>query len=238
MEGFTYHNIFETKGIEYIFVILFLAVLVPFWLALNRKSKRLKLVNEAFSISIDKLRIPQGVFFGPNHTWMHMNKTGSAKIGLDDMLMHAAGLVNINYLIDPGTTVTKGEIIAEIEHEGNKLHILSPISGEVQRINSSLRKHPEYMNNQPFSDGWILELRPDKWINETKACVLGDKASNWMKDELQRFKDFVTTKAFTPDPGKSIMVLQDGGELMDHTLQKLPASLWKDFQDDFLSLSS
>lgn len=238
MEGFTYHNIFDTKGIEYIFVILFLSVLIPFWLALNRRSKRVKLVNEAFSISLDSLRIPQGVFFGRNHTWLHLNKNGSAKIGLDDMLMHATGLVNINFLTDPGSTVKKGDVIAEIGHEGNRLQILSPISGEVRKTNSSLKKHPEYLNNQPFTEGWIMELKPKNWLKETRDYVLGEQASSWMRDELNRFKDFVASNAVKQHTGKPIIVLQDGGELMDHTLQKMPSPLWKDFQDNFLSLRS
>jgi hypothetical protein len=39
MEGFTYTNIFETKGIEYLVIISFFAVLVPLWMFFNRKTK-------------------------------------------------------------------------------------------------------------------------------------------------------------------------------------------------------
>lgn len=36
MEGFTYLDIFATKGIEYLVVIVFLLFIVPFWMFLNR----------------------------------------------------------------------------------------------------------------------------------------------------------------------------------------------------------
>ena len=36
MEGFTYVDIFATKGIEYLLVIVFLLVIIPFWMFLNR----------------------------------------------------------------------------------------------------------------------------------------------------------------------------------------------------------
>ena len=39
MEQFVYHNLFETKGIEYLITIAFFALLVPFWLFLNKKSE-------------------------------------------------------------------------------------------------------------------------------------------------------------------------------------------------------
>ena len=39
MDGFSYYNIFDTKGIEYLVVIAFLLLLIPFWLALNKQVK-------------------------------------------------------------------------------------------------------------------------------------------------------------------------------------------------------
>ncbi len=39
MDAFSYNNIFETKGIEYLVVIAFLALLIPFWITLNKKAK-------------------------------------------------------------------------------------------------------------------------------------------------------------------------------------------------------
>jgi len=35
MESFVYNNIFDTKGIEYIIIIFFLLVLIPFWFFVN-----------------------------------------------------------------------------------------------------------------------------------------------------------------------------------------------------------
>jgi len=36
MEGFTYIDIFATEGIEYLVVIVFLLLIIPFWMFLNR----------------------------------------------------------------------------------------------------------------------------------------------------------------------------------------------------------
>ena len=236
MEGFTYHNIFDTKGIEYIFVILFLATLIPFWLILNRRSKKIKLLTELFALSIDSLRIPMGVFFSKNHTWMHLNKNGLARVGLDDLLMHATGLVSINYIAEPGAIVSKGDPLAEIHHKANKLQIVSPVSGEIKKLNKNLLIHPENMNNKPFSEGWIIELKPGNWQKEIGACMLGDSAGKWMKQEIDRLKDFVLSRATSQGPEPAPVILQDGGELMDYPLQKLPDNCWCDFQENFLSI--
>lgn len=39
MDGFSYHNIFETKGLEYLAIVVFFAILIPFWMILNKQVK-------------------------------------------------------------------------------------------------------------------------------------------------------------------------------------------------------
>jgi glycine cleavage system H protein len=64
MDGFTYTNIFDTKGIEYIVIIAFLLLLIPFWLALNRPVQLKEKFRKALGVlSAAVLRIPQGIYF-------------------------------------------------------------------------------------------------------------------------------------------------------------------------------
>ncbi|MCE1199341.1 MAG: hypothetical protein LWW85_10270, partial [Marinilabiliales bacterium] len=64
MDGFSYHNIFATKGIEYLIVVVFAAILIPFWLALNKQVRENKKPQKRLrTLSAAALRIPQGIFF-------------------------------------------------------------------------------------------------------------------------------------------------------------------------------
>ena len=88
MEQFVYSDIFDTKGIEYIIVIFFFMLLIPFWYLLNRPAKLKKAVGDAIhAINLQALRIPQGLLFNRNHTWSHMEKSGVASVGMDDLLL-------------------------------------------------------------------------------------------------------------------------------------------------------
>ncbi|NQU86328.1 MAG: hypothetical protein HQ541_11255, partial [Mariniphaga sp.] len=70
MDGFTNIDIFETKGIEYIIIILFFAILIPFWIIINRKPRFEELIQESIRVlTAGVLQIPQGLFFYKNHTW-------------------------------------------------------------------------------------------------------------------------------------------------------------------------
>ena len=49
MDGFSYSNIFATKGIEYLIIIAFLILLIPFWIAFNQKARKILKTSGIFS---------------------------------------------------------------------------------------------------------------------------------------------------------------------------------------------
>jgi len=236
MDGFSYSNIFETKGIEYIAILAFFAILIPFWLILNKQVKGKKRVQKLLgTLSPATLRIPQGLFFSKNHTWTHLERSGSAKVGLDDLLTHVTGEVKVINHAEPGTIIRKGELLAEIDHQGKHLSILSPISGKVESTNTLLVDEPETLNEDPFRRGWIYQIKPSDWTKETSSYYLAEEATDWMSREFVRLKDFLVISIGKNSPQTKGIILQDGGELRDQTLTELPEELWKEFQKDFLS---
>ncbi|MCK5210169.1 MAG: hypothetical protein KAQ79_19170, partial [Cyclobacteriaceae bacterium] len=89
MEGFSSVDIFDTKGVEYLFVIGYLISLIVFWKVSGKQliiNKQIKEMLGKFTANI--LRIPQGLFYNKNHTWAHLEESGAAKVGLDDFLQH------------------------------------------------------------------------------------------------------------------------------------------------------
>lgn len=238
MDGFSYYNIFETKGMEYLIIIAFLALLIPFSLILNRKVRIRRQFRKAMGIlTPGMLRIPQGVFFSMNHTWAHLTRSGIAKVGMDDMLLHITGEVSVNCLRKPGDFIKKGEAMSEVTHDGRMLRIYSPISGKIVGTNELLEESPWKLNEDPFDSGWIYKIKPVDWKAETASCYLAEAATEWSGKELERFRDFLANSMPKHSPELSMVALQDGGELKDHLLPDLPEGVWHDFQASFLNPS-
>lgn len=235
MDGFTYHNIFETKGVEYLVIIAFFAILIPFWLILNKQVKLTKKIHEALGfLTASTLRIPQGLFYSRHHTWTFLEKSGIAKVGLDDLLLHLTGEVKILNLKKSGDSISKGEPFAEIEHQGKRLKLHSPISGEIVGMNAALDKNAALMNDDPYGKGWLLKVKPTNWIADTSNYYLAEEATKWSENELVRVKDFLATTMVKYSPEPTATILQDGGELRNHTLSELPKEVWEDFGEHFL----
>jgi glycine cleavage system H protein len=235
MEGFTYNNIFDTKGIEYIIIIAFLLAIIPFWIIINKPGIVSKIKKTLGILSAGTLRIPAGLLYSRNHTWAHLEKSGTARVGLDDFLLHVTGEVTLGSLRKPGDSIKKGDLLASIDHNGKLLKIFSPVSGTITGTNMGLYEEPGPLMEDPYGKGWIYKLTPSQWIVETSSCYLADDAVAWVKTEVDRVKEFIATSSGNYSPGSQAAVLQDGGELLENPLSELPDEVWKDFQKNFLN---
>lgn len=236
MDGYTYTNIFDTKGIEYLVIIAFLLLLIPFWVLLNRKVTIKEQIQKAIGVlSLGILKIEQGIFYSRNHTWAFLEKSGVAKVGMDDLLLHITGKVNVRHLKTPGESIKKGELFAEVDHKGKRLQIFSPVSGTILDLNPALKENNTSLNDDPYGKGWLYTLKPTNWIAEIPSFYLAEEATNWLKKELDRYKDFLAVTRSKYSTESSMVVLQDGGELADNSLSELPEQIWQDFQHEFLN---
>lgn len=237
MEGFSIVDIYDTKGMEYVFVIAYLLILIVFWKVAQNPQKVYRQIREAVhTLSAKILKIPQGIYFNRNHTWTHLDKSGAAKVGLDDFIQHVVGNVNFTCTKQPGDSIKKGELLTLIKQNEKVLKVYSPISGMVLETNTSLNENPELINSDPYDQGWIYQIKPSNWMKETQTYYLAEKATEWSKKEFVRFKDFLSIgamKKYATEP--SMVLLQDGGEIRENVLSELPDEVWEDFQEEFLN---
>ncbi|MDX2429984.1 MAG: hypothetical protein QNK35_03560 [Bacteroides sp.] len=234
MEQFTYSDIFDTKGIEYIIVIFFLLLIIPVWKLLNRPVKKSSSIGDALqALTLKALRIPQGLMFNKNHTWSFLEKSGVASVGMDDLLLHLTGGVELKYLKEQEERVKRGEPIAKITQEGKELVITSPISGEIQKVHTSLEDDAEAITIDPYAS-WLYHIKPENWQEETNDAYLAQGASVWADKELTRFKDFMAKAA--GESSEVGMVLQEGGEMIPYPLMEMGPEVWQGFQEKFLNM--
>lgn len=236
METFSKIDIFDTKGIEYLFVIGYLLILIIFWKISNNQVNIKKQIQKVVgNLSANILRVPQGLFYNKNHTWTHLEESGLAKVGLDDFLQHLTGKVEFTTLKNPGDIMNKGDLLTEIDRDGKHLRFFSPISGKIMNTNTALYENPQNLNEDPYKKGWIYKMKPSNWHAETSSYYVAEEATNWSEKEIERFKDFLTggfMRKYSSEP--SMILLQDGGELRDNILSELPNEVWEDFQMEFL----
>jgi glycine cleavage system H protein len=235
MEGFSYNNIFETKGIEYLIIITFLVLIIPFWLIINRRSAKKTSLRQAGVFTSGILKIPHGIFYSKNHTWAFLERSGIARVGLNDFLTHATGEVKITELKTEGTFIKKGDPMGIVDQFGKHLKVFSPLSGVITATNFQLTDSPRIVNDDPYGNGWFYKIKPAEWKADTGSYYLGEEADAWLKEEVSRLKDFLAQSTRIYSPETSAIILQDGGEFCDNPLRELPDEVWQNFQKSFLN---
>lgn len=73
--------------------------------------------------------------------------------------------------LKPGDTVEAHKTFGTIESVKTLSDLFAPVSGVITRINSELEKQPELVNEDPWSKGWMLAIRPSKLAEEESGLL-------------------------------------------------------------------
>ena len=89
-------------------------------------------------------------------------------VGVEDLHVHL-GLTNYIQgeldrvisveLPDVGDKIEKGETFAEVESVSTVHELIAPVSGTVLSVNPNLEEHPSVINEDPYNEGWLVEVR-------------------------------------------------------------------------------
>jgi glycine cleavage system H protein len=92
------------------------------------------------------------------HVWVGVEDE-HVYLGLTNYVQGALGSVISVELPDIGDMIEQGEIFAEIETISTVHELVSPVSGLVLAVNPHLDEHPSIINEDPYNDGWLVEVR-------------------------------------------------------------------------------
>jgi len=186
--------------------------------------------QQAYQFNMEKLAIPAGIYFSPTHSWAHLQTNGQAKIGVDAFIQGLTGILSAIHVPEQGTDIQQGEPLFSIVHKGKKLVISAPISGKVKQINTEALQNLRMVHRDPYSYGWLVEMVPTNWEDETQRLFLGQRSTAWLKTEMVRIRDFFAHSFAPPDSESGLVLLQDGGEIAECALAFAGKGLWGSFQ--------
>jgi glycine cleavage system H protein len=92
------------------------------------------------------------------HVWAGI-EDHHVHLGLTNYIQGALGAVISVELPDVGDPIEEGEIFAEIESVSTVHELISPVSGVVLTVNPQLEEHPSIINEDPYNEGWLIEVR-------------------------------------------------------------------------------
>ncbi|MEC9309330.1 MAG: glycine cleavage system protein GcvH [Chloroflexota bacterium] len=94
------------------------------------------------------------------HEWLKVQDPASnlGIVGITHYAQEQLGDVVYIDVPDIGSNIVHMEKMGEIESVKAVSDLFSPVSGEVIKVNSELLDRPELVNEDPYNEGWILQV--------------------------------------------------------------------------------
>jgi glycine cleavage system H protein len=179
------------------------------------------------------VRVPDGIFFAPSHTWLNLFPSGKLRLGVDDFIARLVSRPQIVLLKNAGDKIAKGDPIILLKETDHLLTVRSPLSGEILETNEELTRNPSYLRERLFGDGWGYTIKPEA-VSELKSMMIGGESRTWIRGEFSRLRNFFaeqnTNGALQP------AYLQDGGAPAAGALGAMDDRTWHGFEDAFLKV--
>ena len=100
---------------------------------------------------------PKDLLYTKDHEWLRV-KDKLAQVGITTFAVEQLGDVTMVELPNEGDAVTKEQVFGTVESVKAVSDLFAPVSGSVNRVNTPLADSPEYVNEDPYDEGWMIEI--------------------------------------------------------------------------------
>lgn len=102
---------------------------------------------------------PEYMKYTKDHEWVRVLEGGDiAVVGITSFAANQLGDVVAVELPAEGDKLTKGEVFGTVESVKAVSDLFAPVSGAVVKVNTPLNDSPEYVNDEPYDEGWMIEI--------------------------------------------------------------------------------
>lgn len=105
--------------------------------------------------------VPEEFSYTKEHEWVQIVDDQTVRFGITDFAQAALGDIVFVTLPAVGSNVSYGESCGEVESTKSVSDIYAPVSGSVSSVNDSIETSPETINQDPYGNGWIAEVKVD-----------------------------------------------------------------------------
>lgn len=102
---------------------------------------------------------PDDLRYLETHEWARIDTDDeTARIGISEFAQDELGDIVFVEVPDTGETLTQQKEFGVVESIKAVSDLYAPLSGTVSAVNEELFDAPELVNDDPYGDGWMLEL--------------------------------------------------------------------------------
>jgi glycine cleavage system H protein len=105
------------------------------------------------------VEVPEELRYSPEHEWVLSSAQDTVRIGITDYAQKQLGDIVYVELPGVGGSVTLGDSFGVVESTKSVSEVFAPVAGEVVARNDALEGSPELVNDDPYGEGWMIEIK-------------------------------------------------------------------------------
>ena len=174
---------------------------------------------------VSGFELPENCRYHPGHTWAVEETPNLVRVGFDDFATRLLGKIDQIELPKRGQWVRQGQRLATVFRDGVKAELVSPIEGEVARINEAVLNDSTLPSRDPYGQGWLVSVYAPDAKTSFRNLLGGSLARSWMSEAASRL--------FGKMPTLAGAVAQDGGLAVHDLTAELPGQNWGEVTKEF-----
>lgn len=102
---------------------------------------------------------PTQYVYSKEHVWVK-EENGQFRLGITQFAQSELGDIVFVELPEVGETIQTGDPFGSLESVKTVSELYAPISGKVVEVNEELDDSPEYVNESPYEQAWMIIVEP------------------------------------------------------------------------------
>lgn len=126
---------------------------------------------------------PNDLLYSKDHEWARIDGK-IATVGITKFAVESLGDVTQVDLPKEGETVRAHEVFGSVESVKAVSDLFAPLTGKVVKVNSPLGDSPEYVNEDCYDEGWMIQIEianPD----ETRQLLDAAAYQAFLKEQAE-----------------------------------------------------
>ena len=115
------------------------------------------------------MNTPKEFKYSEEHEWVK-DEDGKYRIGITHFAQSELGDIVFVELPEVGDEVTLNEPFGSVESVKTVSELYAPISGKVVEVNEELEDSPEFVNESPYEQAWMIVVEPSD-VSELDALM-------------------------------------------------------------------
>jgi glycine cleavage system H protein len=124
---------------------------------------------------------PEDLKYSKEHEWVRL-EGNVATVGVTKFAVQQLGDVTQVDLPKEGETVKKDDVFGTVESVKAVSDVYAPLSGKIVKVNFPLADSPEYLNDEPYDEGWMVQIELSN-VKEVDDLMTASQYGTYIKEE-------------------------------------------------------